>query len=189
LNHDQIDPMYHGAIRSDLVTSGAILETDRLLLRPHVMEDADALAAFLADPVAMEFYPAVLDRHGVKEWIGRNIERYQRDGFGRWAAVLKKSGQIIGSCGPVRQEVEGRDEIEVGYNILRALWGRGLATEAARVCTAYAFQKLGAQRVISMIRPENVRSVRVAEKNGMTCKKIVFWRGYDHCVYVKEKLG
>jgi RimJ/RimL family protein N-acetyltransferase len=51
----------------------------------------------------------------------------------------------------------------------------------------YAFTKLGVDRVISLIRPENVQSIRVAEKNGLTCEKIIFWRGYDHCVYEKKE--
>jgi RimJ/RimL family protein N-acetyltransferase len=166
----------------------AILETERLFLRPHVLEDVKALEAILGDPVAMEFYPAVLDRRGVEQQIARDMERYRSDGFSKWAMVLKTTGQVIGSCGPVRQEVEGKYEIEVGYNVLRSMWGQGLATEAARACTEYAFRKLGVERVISMIRPDNVRSRRVAEKNGMTCEKIVFWRGYDHCVYHRRRI-
>jgi len=41
--------------------------------------------------------------------------------------------------------------------------------------------------VISLIRPENMQSIRVAEKNGLTCEKVIFWRGYDHCIYAKQK--
>jgi len=51
----------------------------------------------------------------------------------------------------------------------------------------YAFTKLGVNRVISLIRPENVQSIRVAEKNGMTCERIILWREYDHCVYAKDR--
>ena len=83
------------------------------------------------------------------------------------------------------QDVEGRSEIEVGYHVRCDLWGKGYATEAARACIEYAFGKLGAERVISMIRPENLQSRRVAEKNGLTCEKVIFWRGYEHCIYTK----
>lgn len=169
------------------VGHGVILETSRLILRRHVIEDADALQVVLGDPEAMEFYPAALDRHGVEEWIARNVERYQHDGFGKWAVVLKSTGEVVGSCGCALQEVEGRNEIEVGYNVRRDLWGNGYATEAARACTEYAFRELGAIRVISMIRPENLRSIRVAEKNGMVCEKIIFWRDYDHCIYARPE--
>lgn len=164
-----------------------ILETSRLLLRKFAAEDADALQAVLGDPLAMEFYPAPLDRRGVENWIETNRERYKRDGHGLWALLLRDSKQLIGDCGCVMQEVEDRNEVEVGYHVRRDLWGNGYATEAARACADYAFHRLGANRVISMIRPENLRSIRVAEKNGMFREKIVFWRNYDHCVYVKVK--
>lgn len=83
--------------------------------------------------------------------------------------------------------MEGRNEIEVGYQVRRDFWNQGYATEAARACMEYAFTKLGARRVISMIRPPNVASRRVAEKNGLVCEKIVFWRGYDHCIYTRSR--
>ena len=163
-----------------------ILETGRLRLREFVPEDADALAAVLGDPIAMQHYPAAFDRQGIEAWIARNIERYQQNGYSLWAMLLKDSGELIGDCGCALQEVEGRNEIEVGYHVRRDLWGNGYATEAARACMEYAFARLGASRVISMIRPENVQSIRVAEKNGLTCEKIIFWRGYEHCIYAAE---
>jgi [ribosomal protein S5]-alanine N-acetyltransferase len=169
------------------VEQSLILETSRLLLREFVPQDADALAAVLGDPVAMQFYPAPFDREGVAEWIAKNIGRYQRDGHGLWAMVLKDSGELVGDCGCILQEVEGTNHVEVGYHVRRDLWGKGYATEAARTCVEYAFTALGATRVISMIRPENVRSIRVAEKNGLRCEKIIFWRGYEHCIYAKGR--
>ncbi len=163
-----------------------ILETERLFLRKFALQDVDALAAVVGDPVTMEFYPAPLDRQGTADWISRNVQRYQRDGHGLWAMVLRDSGALIGDCGCVVQEVESKNEIEVGYHVRRDLWGNGYATEAARACMEYAFTKLGATRVISMIRPENRSSRRVAEKNGMVREKTIFWRDYDHCIYASD---
>jgi [ribosomal protein S5]-alanine N-acetyltransferase len=169
------------------VEQGVILETSRLLLREFIPQDADALAAVLGDPVTMQYYPAAFDRRGVEEWIERNRDRYQRDGHGMWAMLLKESSELIGDCGCILQELEDRNEIEVGYHVRRDLWGNGYATEAAQACMQYAFTRLGVGRVISLIRPENVQSIRVAEKNGLTCEKIIFWRGYDHCVYGRSR--
>ena len=162
-----------------------MLETARLRLREFVPQDADALLAVLGDPVTMQYYPAPFDRKAVAEWIGKNVGRYQRDGYGLWAMVLKDSGELIGNCGCILQEVEGTSHIEIGYHVRRDLWGNGYATEAARACMEYAFAKLEVARVISMIRPENMQSRRVAEKNGLTCEKVIFWRGYQHCIYAK----
>lgn len=164
-----------------------ILETARLRLRPLTLEDVPALQAVLGDPAAMEWYPAPFDRTGVENWIKRNLDRYEHDGFGLWAMVLKATGEMIGDCGCTTQEMEGKKAIEIGYHVRQDLWGNGYATEAARASMDYAFNKLGALRVISMIRPENTNSRRVAEKNGLTCEKIISWHGYDHCIYVKSR--
>lgn len=163
-----------------------MLETERLLLREFVPEDCASLLAVLGDPIAMQYYPAAYDETCVQEWIRRNIECYKTDGFGLWAMVLKSTGELIGDCGCVWQEVEGRNEIEIGYHVRRDLWGNGYAAEAARGCMEHAFAKLGADRVISMIRPDNTNSRPVAEKNGLGCEQVIFWRGYDHCVYKEE---
>jgi len=171
-----------------------VIETARLRLRKFIPGDVPALHAVLGDPIAMQWYPAAFDREGVEGWIRRNMDRYRRDGHGLWAMVLKSSDEVIGDCGCVIQEVEDKPEVEIGYHVRRDLWGNGYATEAARSCMNYAFDTLGASRVISMIRPENLNSRRVAEKNGLTCEKIIFWlpkgaqgSGYEHCIYARAR--
>jgi RimJ/RimL family protein N-acetyltransferase len=149
--------------------------------------DADALARVLSDPETMRFYPAPLDRSGVEEWITRNCRRYAEFGYGLWAMVLKSSGQMIGDCGLTVQVVDGEKEIEIGYHVRRGLWGQGLATEGANACRDYGFARLGAARLISLIRLENTPSRRVAEKNGMTIWKEVLWRDLPHLVYAIKR--
>jgi ribosomal-protein-alanine N-acetyltransferase len=174
-------------VEQGLAQQGVILETSRLFLRKFILQDAGALLAVLGDPVTMQWYSAPFDRKGVEEWITQNMGRYQSDGYGLWAMVLKDSGELIGDCGCASQEVEGGNHVEIGYHVRRDLWGNGYAAEAAAACMQYAFTRLGVDRVISMIRPENVQSRRVAEKNGLTCERIIFWRGYDHCIYAKSR--
>lgn len=161
-----------------------ILETERLLLREFVPDDIDALAAVISDPETMRFYPEPRDRAGVESWIERNRRRYRDDGHGLWAMVLKSSGEVVGDCGLARQTVDDVDEIEIGYHVRRDLWGRGLAPEAAAACRDYGFERLGAKQLISLIRPENLPSRRVAEKVGLSLWKEVMWRDLPHCVYV-----
>lgn len=160
-----------------------MVETERLLLRLLVMEDAEALAAVLSDPIAMRWYPHALSRPEVEQWIARNRERYNHDGHGLWAMVLKSSGAVIGDCGLVAQEIDRECLVEVGYHVRRDQWRRGFATEAARACMKYAFETLKVERVISLIRPENQPSWRVAEKNGMKVWKQAMHAGYLHLVY------
>ncbi|HEY2390715.1 MAG TPA: GNAT family N-acetyltransferase [Candidatus Angelobacter sp.] len=166
---------------------GIVLETERLRLREFKREDTDALLAILGDPVAMQFYPTPFDRAEVERWIARNRARYIDPGFGLWAMSMKGSNELIGDCGCFVRELEGNVELELGWHVRRDLWGKGYATEAAGYCIEYAFQKLGAERIIALVRPENRSSCRVAEKIGMACEKTIFWRSYDHCIYAKLK--
>jgi ribosomal-protein-alanine N-acetyltransferase len=168
-----------------------ILETPRLTLREFQPEDVDALYQILSDPETMRFYVRPFDRHGVEEWIARNRQRYVIDGHGLWAMIFKASGELIGDCGLVLQEVDGVNEIEIGYHVRRDHWGQGLATEAARACRDLGFAKFSVERLISLIRPENVPSRRVAEKNGLTVWKEVTSVGLPHLVYSirKENIG
>lgn len=174
-----------------------VLRTPRLLLREFTPQDANDLALVLSDPETMRYYPTPYDRAGVEQWIERNRQRYQDDGVGLWAMELKKTKdseipasevhKIIGDCGIILQEVEGERLYEIGYHLRRDFWGQGLATEAAIACRDWAFAHLTAERLISLIRPENLPSCRVAERTGMTVWKEVNWRGLPHYVYSIEK--
>jgi len=164
-----------------------ILETPRLQLRAFVPEDVDALAQVLSDPETMRYYTAPLDRAGVVEWIARNRRRYEADGHGLWAMTLKSTGELIGDCGLVNQIVDNAQEVEIGYHTRRDLWGQGFATEAAQACRDYGFETLRIQRLISLIRPENLPSRRVAEKNGMRAIKQTMRKDLLHLVYAVER--
>ena len=164
-----------------------ILATDRLWLREIAPADVDDLLTIWADPAAMRWYPKTLAREELVALMERNQKRYEQYGHGLWSVILPSENQFIGDCGLVWQEVDGADELEVGYHLTPKYWGQGFATEAARACMNYAFDELGAPRIISMIRPENLPSRRVAERNGLQIEKEVFWRGYQHYVYAMER--
>jgi len=164
-----------------------ILETSRLQLRELVPEDLDALVKVLSDPITMQYYPAPYSRQQAADWIERNRRRYQEHGHSLWGMILKSNGELIGDCGLAMQDVEGNNEIEIGYHVRRDLWKQGFATEAASACRDYSFAKLKAERLISLIRPENIPSRRVAEKNGMTIWKEVIWANFPHLVYAIQR--
>ena len=164
-----------------------ILQTPRLRLRELTPDDVDSLAQVLSDPETMRYYPVPLDRAAVEQWIARNRQRYRDDGVGLWAMELMKFEGLIGDCGIILQQVEGERLYEIGYHLRRDHWGQGLATEAAIACRDWAFSHLKTKRLISLIRPENLPSRRVAERNGMTIWKEVNWRGLRHCVYSFER--
>lgn len=162
------------------------IETARLLLRPLRREDEAALATVLSDAETMRWYPRPFTGDEVREWIERQLGRYS-SGTGLLGLVEKQTGRLIGDCGPVWQEVEDRRELEIGYHVNREHWNQGFATEATRAVIDYAFENLGVERVVSMIRPENLASRRVAEKNGLTLERVVFWRNYETCIYQRTR--
>ena len=144
-----------------------ILETRRLILREMSLADLDFVAAMLADPEVMRFYPRCYSREESETWVQRSLNRYARHGHALWLALDKASGQPVGQVGLLIQNIQGVEEREVGYLIHRPFWRRGFATEAALACRDYAFTMLGRERVIALVRPENVPSQGVARKLGM----------------------
>jgi RimJ/RimL family protein N-acetyltransferase len=148
------------------------LETERLRLRPMEVDDEDALLAVLGDPIAMRFYPRPFDRLEVHGWIGRVRERYERDGFGLLAVVERSTGEVVGDCGPMLMETGHGVHVELGWHIRRDRQGLGFASEAAETCRDHAWSALGVDHLISIIRPENVGSWRVARRLGFAA-----WRG------------
>jgi [ribosomal protein S5]-alanine N-acetyltransferase len=171
-----------------MAQDGYMLETKRLTLREMNLDDIDDLLGVLSDPESMQFYPKPFDRLMTQMWIERNIQRYAQHGFGLWAIILKESGKLIGDCGLVVQEVDGIEEIEIGYHIRRDLWGQGLATEAAQACREYGFSQLGLDKLVSLINPANVASRRVAEKNGMRIIKEMAWQDKPTCIYAVKRI-
>ncbi len=171
--------------------SHMVLETERLILRYLTADDVEAMFAVIGDAEAMKYYPQPLTRDDAQRWIDRSLERYRTDGYGLFAVVLKSTGEVIGNCGLLRQEVEGESMLEVGYHFRRDHWGNGYATEAARGCMEYAFRQLAAAKVISLIVPENVPSRRVAERNGMQAERQVMFHERPHLMYsvTRENYG
>lgn len=160
-----------------------VLETPRLILRDFTAADADALARVISDPETMRYYPMSFDRAAVEQWIARNQRRYEVSGHGLWAMDLKATGEMIGDCGITLQEVDGEHLPEIGYHLRRDMWGQGLATEAARACRDYGFTQLKSCTLISLIRPENLPSRRVVDRNAMKVWKETMRSGLRHLVY------
>lgn len=164
-----------------------VFETARLILRHVTIDDLDPLAALFADPEVMRFSLGTISREDAQRWIEGCLQDYQPDrwGFGLWAVVLRTTSQLIGFCGLTKfADVDGQSEVEIGYRLAKAHWGQGFATEAATATKNYAFSHLGMDRLISLIEAENIPSVRVAEKTGMSLEKTITMWGRSVRVYV-----
>jgi RimJ/RimL family protein N-acetyltransferase len=111
---------------------------------------------------------------------------YRDNGFGLWALTLKDSGDFVGDTGLTWQDVDGEPVVEVGWHVDRRFQRQGLATEAGRACLDHGFGPLGLDRIISLIRPENEPSWRVAEKLGMGIWKETMRAHFLHRVYLLD---
>jgi len=154
------------------------LETDRLVLRPPVPKDAEALAPMYANPEVMRYLgeSRTLTHGQTERSVRRMIEGWEVDGFGLFTTVRKEDQLVIGRVGlivwnpetwqPTRADSEGPTELEVGYTLGRPFWGRGYATEAATAVRDFALDGLGARRLIALIIYGNSASENVARKLG-----------------------
>lgn len=166
---------------SDREMEKIIIETERLWLRRLTQSDYQALCGIMQDEEVMYAYEGAFDDGEVQAWLDRQLGRYREDGYGLYAVVLKKNGEMIGQCGLTVQELPTRRVLEIGYLFKRTYWHMGYASEAARACRDYAFGVLGADEVFSIIRDNNVASQMVARRNGMTHTEtfIKHYRGVD----------
>jgi RimJ/RimL family protein N-acetyltransferase len=143
-----------------------VIETERLILRMFRESDTDAYAEMVADPEVMRFLGGGKPASREEAWrnMAMIVGHWHLRGYGMWAVEEKAGGEMVGRVGCWKPE--GWPGLEVGWTLRRRFWGRGYATEAARASIDYAFTTLGQTRVISLIAPENVNSIRVAERLG-----------------------
>ncbi|MEN9871335.1 MAG: hypothetical protein RLZZ171_2327 [Cyanobacteriota bacterium] len=161
-----------------------ILETSRLTLRYITSRDAEALMPILGDAEVMQF--SIIGVHSpkqIKQFIEQRLISYMEYGFGLYAVVHKQNQELIGYCGFFIQSIEQQKEVEVGYRLAQKYWGQGLATEAAKAVVEYGQQRFNFQRFVCLIEIENSRSIRVANKLGMTLEKKIIYHGLDVAMY------
>jgi [ribosomal protein S5]-alanine N-acetyltransferase len=162
------------------------LQSDRLRTRFLTPDDATAWLEFFRDSRAVELFPdfgLATAEEKAHYWINRQVQRYHDKRYGLQALVHKQTSELIGQCGLLQQEVDGQQELEVGYHILPRYWGHGYAPEAARLFIHYALDNHLADSVISIIDIRNLKSQRVAEKNGLLREKQTRWSDLDVYIY------
>jgi RimJ/RimL family protein N-acetyltransferase len=160
-----------------------MIETERLLLRRLVVSDGEALNTLFADVEVMgSSVDGTLSPDEVGAWLDGQIDGYRAEsGIEILAVEVRSTSEVIGYCGLTRYpDIDGSPEIEIGYRLIRKFWDHGYATEAASAVRDQAFSKLNLPRLIALIEPGNVRSIRVARKLGMRFEKAVMMEGYDY---------
>lgn len=157
--------------------------TPRLRLRGFTARDLDAWAAILADEEVMRYIGAggAVDRAVAWRFLSAYLGQWALRGYGVWAIERRSDGALIGSTGILHPE--GWPGIELSYLTARSSWGQGLAFEAAHAARSWARDALGLTGLISLIRPENGRSIRLAEKLGATEEKRIEFMGGTAAVF------
>ena len=161
----------------------AVYETPRLFLERLDDRHIGDLYRLLSNEKVHKHFPRTLNKQESELFLQKVRACYFHDGFGFRAVIRKEDKQFLGICGLLKQIVDGKEEVEVGYRIQDAFWGSGYGTEAALACMEYARDILHRESVISLIRPINSQSLRVAEKNGMTHERDTIFHGLLHRVY------
>ncbi|HKW31584.1 MAG TPA: GNAT family N-acetyltransferase [Candidatus Acidoferrum sp.] len=151
----------------DSFSATVILETERLVLSTWQPSDWIAFRPIATDVEVMRYISGGLPwtDERIQSFVNRQVELFSERGFCRWKLLLKPAQEMIGFCGV---GFWGDDlEPEMGWWLARRYWGRGLATEAARVALRDVFERAGLDQVISVARPANVASTRIMEKLGL----------------------
>lgn len=166
------------------------IKSERLLFRRYGDEDFAFLRKMASDPDMMKYIGngETRDRDGALRFLYWVYQGYRADPeTGLLLLERKSDGKPVGHAGLVPQKVDGADEWEIGYWISKDEWSQGYATEAAKALRNYGFGKLGKERLVSLIHPDNKASQKVAEKCGMTLEKKSMISGKTAYVYAIQK--
>ena len=157
-----------------------ITKTERLKLVEVTDRDVEQIFQLTSNEEVMRYFPKVLSH----EETQKILHQYSKYGYCFWKVLLKPEDIFVGIAGLLHQEIDNMIETEISYRILEKHWRKGYATEAAKACKQYAEVKFGKKRLISLIHPQNVASIRVATKLGAERTNSVIFLGEEHDVYV-----
>jgi len=151
------------------------LVTNRLNIRAFRMNDHAQVFDLHRNHAVTRFAGASKTRQQSLASLDRMISRVDRTGFGPLAVLERSRGthnpRVVGWCGI--QPLPGSDHYEVIYAFSEDVWGKGYATEAARalIHTAFSITSFPRDEVVGLVYPQNIQSIRVLEKLGMTFKE------------------
>lgn len=160
-----------------------LFSTPRLLaerLRPEHLPD---LRLMDQNEQFMAKLGGVRDEAATLRYLDRNLTHWTEFGFGIWILRDRPSGAVIGRAVLRHLEVEGVDEVEVGYGFMPEYWGRGLATEVTRACVQIAQGRLSLRSVVAITLPSNAASQRVMQKSGLAYERRITHDGVLHVLF------
>ncbi len=162
-------------------------ETERLILRPLQYEDTALIVQLNSDPEVMKYIGDPDDSfENADNFVKKRVDGYaEKEGLGIFVASLKDSEEDIGwFC---LKNLDTTEEIEIGYRLLQAYWGKGYATEGAQYLVNHGFNKLHLQEIVGVTLPSNIPSQKVLEKVGLTYVGIGHYYGFDLSYFKRSK--
>lgn len=162
-------------------------ESERLKFRKLTEKDIPSWVEFFVDNDRLHFL-GIKDWSKskevlAKEWIMAQLNRYKTQGLGHLVVEIKESGEFIGLGGILPRELNEKKEYEVSYSLKPRFWKKGYGTEIAKQMKSYGVQNIHTDRFISIIETENIDSINVAKKNGMSALFKTEFLGMNVMVY------
>lgn len=164
-----------------------ILETERLIIREHVLSDAPFFFTLNSNYNVVKYtgdssFKMIEEAEKIVQYV---INQYKENGYGRWLVTEKETGNPIGWCG-LKFHTDTK-ETDIGYRLLESAWGKGYATESAKACIDYGFKHFNLNRIIGDAMKQNTASINVFKKLGMTYLKDSLLDNIESVVYELKK--
>lgn len=160
--------------------------TERLMAERPRAEHLQDIIRLHSDPRVMLTLSAdgkVFRDDVTEQMFSRMLEHWIHHDWGLWLWRDRTTGEFVGRCGLKHVQVDGEDEVEVGYAVLSPFWRRGFATEMARASIEAGFEQLGLPDIVSFTLPHNHGSRRVMEKLGLRYERDIVHAGLPHVLY------
>lgn len=165
-----------------------VIKTERLYLRELNISDAESFYKLNLNPNVIKYTGSSAFKNiDEAEHFLKNYLDYERNGFGRWAVIKSSTNQFLGWCG--LKYDESCHETDIGFRFFEHFWNQGFATESAKACIDYGFEKLNLQTIVGRAMKENTASVKVLEKIGMVYDKDFNFDGHEGVVLKIENVG
>lgn len=177
------------ALTEDVLTVRVpVIETERLILRAFRDDDLEQYAALIGDPIVSRFLGDGRPITHMEAWrqIAMITGHWLLRGFGLWAVEERATGALIGRIG--LHEPAGWPAFELGYTLGRSWWGKGYAQEAGRASLRHAREVMGRDEIISIIRPDNAASIKVATSLGAERAETVEFFGAPSVIFRYPRL-
>ncbi|KAF3886691.1 MULTISPECIES: GNAT family N-acetyltransferase [Nostocales] len=159
------------------------IETKNLILRETKLADAEEVFQIFASDDVTKYHDVETATHveQAQFLIERRAQRFQNKQAIRWGIARKEDNIIIGSCG---YGIKNRFQVEIGYELAREHWRKGIMTEALGAIIKWGFQELDINRIEAMVLVENIASIKLLEKLGFLQEGLLreygFWKGKFH---------